>query len=54
MPLLAFLTVLFGGFAINSENTGGVASAQEAYQDIKAGIEQGYSKPAFTTFELND
>ncbi len=50
----AIVMVLLAGLAINSHKTGGVSSASEAYSDVKAGIEQGYSKDKFTSFKLND
>lgn len=46
--------VFLAGFAINSHNSGGVESASEAYQDIKAGIVAGYSRDHYEGFELNE
>ena len=46
--------VLLAGFAINSHNTGGVSSGKEAFEDIKTGIQEGYSKDTFTSFKLNE
>jgi hypothetical protein len=50
----AIFIVILAGFSINSHNTGGVASGKEAFEDIRAGIEEGYSKDEFTSFKLND
>lgn len=52
--MVGIFLVLLAGFAINSENTGGVASLSEAKADIVAGIEEGYSKDSFVSFKLND
>jgi hypothetical protein len=52
--MIGIVLVILAGFSINSHNTGGVASGKEAFEDIKAGIEEGYSKDTFTSFKLND
>jgi hypothetical protein len=51
---IIFIFVFLPGAAVNSHNTGGVASGSEAFHDIKAGVVEGYSKDKFTSFKLND
>lgn len=52
--MFTIVWVLLFGLAVNSHNTGGVSSGKEAFEDIKSGIEEGYSKDEFTSFDLND
>lgn len=52
--IVNLLFVVLAGLSINAANTGGVASGAEAMQDIRAGIVEGYSRPAFESHRLND
>lgn len=50
----ALVIVLLAGFAINSHNSGGVHSGKEAWEDIKHGVEEGYSKDHYVGYKLNE
>jgi hypothetical protein len=52
--LCILILAMLPGIAINSHNTGGVASVEEAKADTVKALEEGFGRDRFVSYALND